>query len=66
MQMNRRKKPRERKATDAEILQWMMDNGIVEKLGDKYHVTFPKGLHFVASKPPGTVTKYIPGASPQT
>lgn len=64
-QINRRKKPRDiRVAKTEEILAWLLEQGFVVKQGDKYGMTLA-GLRFTASKPPGEVEKYIPGALPR-
>lgn len=64
-QVNRRKKPRDvREATPEEVLAWLLERGFVVKQGDKYGMTLA-GLRFTASKPPGEVEKFIPGAAPR-
>lgn len=64
-QINRSKKPRNvREATPEEVLGWLLSQGFVVKVGDEYRMTI-KGLKFTASKPPGEVTRYIPGAEPR-
>ena len=65
-QLNRRKRPRgEREAKPEEVLAWLLTNGYLVKQGDEYRMTLA-GLRFTASKPPGVVTRYIPGAEPRT
>lgn len=56
------KKPKPRPATDQEILDWLIREEMVVKVGDSYRMTI-RGLKFTASKPPYVVTKYIPGTA---